>query len=1092
MTLMRELTEENEDNQGPFPECSYPFFSLAAFCRSFHLRSSATSICAVAGLLLSASTPATFAKGQKKSTASAQQKPEAILAAAKKFADAKAWSVQAHVNADKDMKISGIIFGKDFDLTIETIDGTTRQIVLGDKSWSSDDGGRTWKENKEIDRRFYYLMHTPIKYSASEKIPPFAAVGTEKLGDESLLHIRFIAPDKITYEGDRANYWIAMQDRQAPVVHRFLGPMGFENNYVTDQVDYTPVADEHPILPPPGNPHAQAPPPGPEALLMAAMKKMSTGVWSVNGTVTFNKTIKLHGFLSGEDFDLTNERVKPNTPMRGIVIKDKAWVCSDGETWHAGSPDDRLLYNFAHTPIMTGRLWPPFEKVGSEERDGQTWLHIRLKVAEAKADPKELPQYWLVLDSQGQAQYIGHAEMPMMSRGAGGVVHCSFDYAPAAEKIAPPPLGPPVDDKAYGFNDIEQHKFDWKGRIVRLEVTPKILESKQIGEDTYRAFLKDTATPNHYGVVEFPHDALVKLGFLKKIVSGAHAWEELEQMGAIGRTDGKPVSFYAQVIPIGEKPAARAVAVGARLVRDPDGSVSYTWEADEKQAVKSAPAPAASGTSDGDLVNRGIEKAKNGDLDGALADFNRAIELNPKDDAPYYNRAQARRLKNDTAGAIADYTRAIELGSTNPAAYNNRGNARAENNDRDGAIADYTRAIELKPDYARAYYNRAVLKKEKGDKAGAKADFKTAQKLDPELASEESAADSKNDRLSLSPAPPASEESDEDPIERGIEKAKKGDLDGALADFNRAIELDPKNAAAYYNRASAKMLKKDADGAIADYTRVIELDPKNVGAYNNRGILKARNNDPDGAVADYNQAIQANPKDAKAYINRGNVKKAKGDLDGAIADFTKAIELDSNLALAYKNRGEARQAKGDATGADADFKSAEKIKLEDFKTKAQPVSLLDGKLKLDIPSDFSRDPADPKNPKTLAKFSGPDGAWGEVLRGTHGLTPDKLEGYLKMRVAEYSKGFNWLPKDSQLQWLKKDIVTIDGRKWADWRYVPMLKGTKNYSHSPVYTRFLTTSYKGQLLEVTFTSNLNTSPELKAEIDHIMDSVHFEE
>ena len=91
-------------------------------------------------------------------------------------------------------------------------------------------------------------------------------------------------------------------------------------------------------------------------------------------------------------------------------------------------------------------------------------------------------------------------------------------------------------------------------------------------------------------------------------------------------------------------------------------------------------------------------------MDGAIADFNRAIELDPKDDAPYYNRAQAKRLKKDTAGAIADYTRAIELGSTNPAAYNNRGNARAENNDRDGAIADYTRAIEHKSDYARAYY----------------------------------------------------------------------------------------------------------------------------------------------------------------------------------------------------------------------------------------------------------------------------------------------------------------------------------------------------------------------------------------------------
>jgi len=524
-------------------------------------------------LLVSASVG--FAKAQKKSTAPNQQKPEAILSAAKKLADAKAWSVQAHVTADKDMKISGIIFGKDFDLTIETVDGTTRQIALGDKSWSSDDGGKTWKENEEIDRRFYYLMHTPIKYSANEKIPPFAAVGTEKLGDESLLHIRFIAPDKITYEGDRANYWIAVQDRQSPVIHRFLGPMGFENNYVTDQVDYTPVADEHPIVPPPGNPHAQAAPPGPEALLMAAMKKMSTGVWSVNGTVAFKKTIKLHGLLSGEDFDLTMERVKPNAPMRGIVIKDKAWVCSDGETWHAGTPDDRLLYNWAHTPIMTGRLEPAFENVGTEQRDGQTWLHIRLKVAEAKADPKELPQYWLVLDSQGQAQYIGHAEMPMMSQGS--VLHCSFDYAPATEKIAPPPLGPPVDDKVYGFNDIEQHKFDWKGKIVRVEVTPKLLESKQIGEDTYRAFLKDTATPNHYGVVEFPHDALVKLGFLKKIVSGTHAWEQLEKIGALGRTEGEPVSFYVQVIPIREKPAARAVAVGAKLIRDADGSVSYTW-----------------------------------------------------------------------------------------------------------------------------------------------------------------------------------------------------------------------------------------------------------------------------------------------------------------------------------------------------------------------------------------------------------------------------------------------------------------------------------------------------------------------------------
>jgi hypothetical protein len=138
-----------------------------------------------------------------------------------------------------------------------------------------------------------------------------------------------------------------------------------------------------------------------DPLVNVAMNNMQTGVWSVNGTVTAKKPIKLQGLLSGEDFDLAMEPgVNPNKPMREIVIKNKAWICSDGETWHATRPDDRLLYNWAHVPIMADRKLPPFEKVGSEQRNGETWLHVRLKVPEKKINPKELPQYWIVLDSQ--------------------------------------------------------------------------------------------------------------------------------------------------------------------------------------------------------------------------------------------------------------------------------------------------------------------------------------------------------------------------------------------------------------------------------------------------------------------------------------------------------------------------------------------------------------------------------------------------------------------------------------------------------------------------------------------------------------------
>ena len=75
---------------------------------------------------------------------------------------------------------------------------------------------------------------------------------------------------------------------------------------------------------------------------------------------------------------------------------------------------------------------------------------------------------------------------------------------------------------------------------------------------------------------------------------------------------------------------------------------------------------------------------------------------------------------------------------------------------------------------------------------------------------------------------------------------------------------------------------------------------------------------------------------------------------------------------------------------------------------------------------------------------------------------------------------------------RKEIVVINGRKWADWRFVPMLKGAKDYRNNPVYTSVLINSYKGQLLEITFTANLNTESKLKEEIDHIMDCVRLEE
>ncbi|OHE76612.1 MAG: hypothetical protein A2107_06185 [Verrucomicrobia bacterium GWF2_62_7] len=139
--------------------------------------------------------------------------------------------------------------------------------------------------------------------------------------------------------------------------------------------------------------------------------------------------------------------------------------------------------------------------------------------------------------------------------------------------------------------------------------------------------------------------------------------------------------------------------------------------------------------------------------------------------------------------------------------------------------------------------------------------------------------------------------------ERGITKHRNDDLDGAIADYTHAIELNPEHPSAYCGRGGAYGLKDEDDKAIADYTRAIELDPKYARAFSDRGVVYRYKGDYDKAIVDLNEAIRLDPQDADAYYERGVAKHWNNDVDGAIADYSHAIKLNPKDANSFTKRG---------------------------------------------------------------------------------------------------------------------------------------------------------------------------------------------
>ncbi len=263
---------------------------------------------------------------------------------------------------------------------------------------------------------------------------------------------------------------------------------------------------------------------------------------------------------------------------------------------------------------------------------------------------------------------------------------------------------------------------------------------------------------------------------------------------------------------------------------------------------------------------RGNAKSGLKQFNEAIVEYNKALEIDPTyDDAikalaaisntktsaavntattfqSAYDRGMALQDDLEYADAIVEFDKALELNGESYKAFTERGYCKLELKLYAEAIKDYNKAIEIDPKKEDAWRGRGRSLIAMGQLKEGIRDLLKATEINPLL-----------DQLFFV---------------IGRNYMKLSDPKNAIIAFTNSINLKPYSSV-YCDRGEAKASPalKDFTGAIADYNKAIELRSTNHEAYTLRAVAKSEMKDFDGAIADLEKALQIRPAYEPAIKN---------------------------------------------------------------------------------------------------------------------------------------------------------------------------------------------------------------------------------
>lgn len=272
------------------------------------------------------------------------------------------------------------------------------------------------------------------------------------------------------------------------------------------------------------------------------------------------------------------------------------------------------------------------------------------------------------------------------------------------------------------------------------------------------------------------------------------------------------------------------------------------------------------------LTQRGNSELVAGVYASAIADFTQALRLEPKRVEALNGRARAYDRSGQGDQAVQDWYDAIKINPDNAEAFAGIGDAFRLKGQLDRAIKDLDEAIRLRPDDVAALESRGRAYYAKANCARAVDDFSRVVELRPDAAAGWS--------------------------DRAAALSCDGQFERAIPDYTAELAIDPNAQQAYVGRGTAYYRRyyhaHDAE-ALADLDRAVELNPSDAGTRNIRGWLEIALGKLDLAAADFAAAISADPQQSASLYGRGMVRLKQGDAASGQRDITAARALNRTV-----------------------------------------------------------------------------------------------------------------------------------------------------------------------------------------------------